>query len=70
LVQARFGLGALTRRDANASIPFDAFDFDAPPRLDIPELPVSHIEPNLRKNCEAAAQRVPREREVLPSPAK
>jgi len=70
LVQARFGLGALTRRDANANVPFDAFDFDAPPRLDVPELPVPHIEPNLRKNCETAAQRVLGEREVLPSHGK
>jgi len=67
LVQARFGLGALTRRDANASIPFDAFDFESPPRLDIPELPIPRIEPNRRINCEAAALRVPHDKQVLPA---
>jgi len=67
LVQARFGLGALTRRDANASIPFDAFDFESPPRLDIPELPIPRIEPNRLSNCEAAALRVPHDKQVLPA---
>lgn len=67
LVQTRFALPALTRRDANAAVPFDAFDFEAPARLEIPELPVPRIEANLRKNCEAAAKRVAPEHQVLSS---
>ena len=59
LVQARFELPALTRRDANATPPYDMFDFTSPPRLDVPELPTPHIEPSRGKNCEEAAARVP-----------
>jgi len=59
LVQARFELPALTRRDANAMPPYDMFDFASPPRLDVPELPKPHIEPSRGKNCEEAAARVP-----------
>ena len=55
LVQARFDLPALTRRDANAVPPYDMLDLVSPPRLDIPELPEPHIEPSRRKSCEDTA---------------
>ncbi len=57
LVQSRFELPALTRRDANAMPPYDMLDFVSPPRLDIPELPEPRIEPSRRKSCEDAANR-------------
>jgi phospholipase C len=43
LVEARFDLPALSRRDANAEPPFDLFDFASPRFLTPPKLP----EPNL-----------------------
>jgi phospholipase C len=57
LVQARFGLAALTRRDANARAPFDMLDFTAPPILEVPELPEPPVSPSSRHHCEAAVQR-------------
>jgi len=59
LVQARFELPALTRRDANTTPPFDMFDFNSSPRLDVPDLPTPRVEPSRRKNCEDAEARVP-----------
>ena len=53
LVQARFGLPALTRRDANAIPPYDMFDFASPPRLAVPALPEIQVEPSRKQNCEA-----------------
>jgi phospholipase C len=38
-IQARFGLGALTRRDANAWPLLDFFDFSKPQMLVPPALP-------------------------------
>jgi phospholipase C len=55
LVQARFDLPALTRRDANATPPYDMLDFASPPRLEMPELPEPRVEPTRRKNCADAA---------------
>lgn len=43
-LQARFGLPAMTARDANALALLDMFDFDAPPRLAPPALPPAIIE--------------------------
>lgn len=37
-IQARFGLPALSARDANATPPYDMFDFTAPPHLAPPEI--------------------------------
>ena len=37
-IEARFGLPALTARDANATPPFDLFDFDNPPFATPPEI--------------------------------
>jgi phospholipase C len=55
LVQSRFDLPALTRRDANAMPPYDMLDFTAPARLEIPELPEPLVEPSRRKSCEDTA---------------
>jgi phospholipase C len=37
-IQARFGLPALTARDANATPPFDMFDFASPPNMTPPNI--------------------------------
>ena len=52
-VEARFGLPALTHRDANAVPPFDMFDF-AHPDLDVPALPPATIDPARRDACALA----------------
>jgi phospholipase C len=49
-VEARFGLAALTRRDANAVPPFDLFDFDHPD-LWVPSLPDATIDPVQQAAC-------------------
>jgi phospholipase C len=38
-IQAKYRLPALTKRDANALVPMDFFDFAAPPREAVPNLP-------------------------------
>ena len=38
-VEARFGLPALTKRDANALAPWDVFDFKSAPMLTPPAVP-------------------------------
>ncbi len=72
LVQARFDLPALTRRDANANPPLDMFDFASSPRLEVPDLPTPHVEPGRSTRCEEAAARVPESSKhyVLPPHAK
>jgi phospholipase C len=35
-IEAKFGLPALTKRDANSDALLDLFDFASPPRLDVP----------------------------------
>jgi phospholipase C len=37
-IESKFGLPALTNRDANSDALFDLFDFEAPPQLAIPDL--------------------------------
>jgi phospholipase C len=49
-VEARFGLAALTHRDANAVPPFDMFDFDHPDPS-IPSLPDATIDPAQQAAC-------------------
>ncbi len=49
-VEARFGLPALTRRDANAVPPFDMFDFGHPD-LDVPALPDAGVDPDAEAAC-------------------
>jgi phospholipase C len=43
-IEAKFGLPALTNRDANSDALFDVFDFDSPANLDVPIL----TEPSVR----------------------
>jgi phospholipase C len=54
-VAARFGLPALTHRDANAVPPFDLFDFGNPD-LTVPDLPVPALDTTKRDAC---AQKYP-----------
>ena len=51
-VEAKFGLPALTHRDANAVPPYDLFDFEHPD-LSIPPLPAATIDPAKRDACAA-----------------
>ncbi|HEY1554500.1 MAG TPA: alkaline phosphatase family protein [Kofleriaceae bacterium] len=50
-IEARFGLGALTHRDANAVPPFDMFDFDDPPNTSVPQLPDATIDATQMQQC-------------------
>jgi phospholipase C len=52
MVQARFGLPALSARDANSDVPYDLFDFEHPPFLVPPTLPPSPINEALHKVCQ------------------
>jgi phospholipase C len=51
-IQAKHRLPALTARDANAAIPTDFFDFQAPPNLDIPALPEATVDPAEKQYCD------------------
>ena len=53
LVQARFELPALTARDANATVPYDLFDFDNPPFLTPPQLPAAEVDEVAHRICQA-----------------
>jgi phospholipase C len=50
-IEARFGLPALTKRDANALVPWDVFDFTATPYLTPPALPSVPVNQNLIQQC-------------------
>ena len=52
MVEARFGLPALSARDANSDVPYDLFDFEHPPFLQPPKLPPSPINEALHKACQ------------------
>jgi phospholipase C len=52
-VEARFGLPALTHRDANAVPPFDMFDFDAAPDTSVPNLPAAPVDSATEAACKA-----------------
>ncbi|MCA9603981.1 MAG: hypothetical protein KC619_00170, partial [Myxococcales bacterium] len=54
LVQARFGLPAITGRDANAWPLLDMFDFDDPPFMDPPTLVEAPIDEAPRMRCTEA----------------
>ena len=49
-IEARFGLPALTHRDANAVPPFDMFDFDHPD-TSVPSLPAPTVDPDVEAAC-------------------
>jgi phospholipase C len=52
-LEARFVLPAMTRRDANAEIPWDMFDFENPPNLQPPQVPVPEINQDIVEKCKA-----------------
>lgn len=53
-IEARFGLPALTRRDANAAIPTDMFDFASPPFMTPPTIaPSAGLDDATRARCNA-----------------
>jgi phospholipase C len=52
-VEARFGLPAITKRDANADPLFDAFDFTHPDKT-VPTLPTAPLDPGELSYCETA----------------
>jgi len=51
-VQAKHRVPALTRRDANAAVPMEFFDFESPPNLVVPELPEAPLDPAEKAYCE------------------
>jgi phospholipase C len=53
LLEARFGLGALSARDANAWPLLDMFDFESPPRLDPPVLAEPVVDADQVAACQA-----------------
>lgn len=53
-VEARFGLPAMTARDANAAIPTDLFDFANPPFMTPPTLATTTVDAAARDRCRAA----------------
>ncbi len=53
LVQVRFGLPALSARDANSAVPYDVFDFAQPPFLTPPTLPVAQVDDLAHRVCHA-----------------
>jgi phospholipase C len=52
-IEARFGLPAMTKRDANALAPFDAFDFKSAPNLTAAPMPAVPIDPTILSQCQA-----------------
>jgi phospholipase C len=51
-IEARFGLPALTKRDANALAPWDVFDFKAAPMLTPPAVPDVPIDQTIIDACQ------------------
>ncbi len=52
LIETRFDLPALTRRDANADPMLDLFDFEHPPFLAPPTLPPAVLDPDAWHDCD------------------
>ncbi len=50
-IEARFGLAAMTRRDANATAPMDMFDFEHPPNMTPPTLPAGGYNADVQARC-------------------
>ena len=50
-IEAKFKLPALTRRDANATPPFDAFDFANPPFMTPPSIPEPQVDSLELEKC-------------------
>jgi phospholipase C len=52
-IEARFGLPAMTKRDANALAPWDVFDFTAAPNLTAAPMPDVPIDQTTLSACQA-----------------
>jgi phospholipase C len=50
-IEARYGLPALTKRDANALAPWDVFDFHSPPHLKPTAIPKVPVDQSLLQKC-------------------
>ena len=51
-IEARFGLPALSARDANATPPTEMFDFASPPSFAPPEIPATtRVDPAILARC-------------------
>ncbi len=50
-IEARFGLAAMTGRDANATPPMDMFDFEHPPFMTPPTLPMGGYDADAQRRC-------------------
>jgi phospholipase C len=53
MVQARYGLPALSARDANATPPFDLFDFQNPSFTTPPTLPEAVVDATELARCKS-----------------
>ena len=53
-IETKFGLPALTARDANSDAMLDLFDFASPPQLDVPELPTPVVDDAALQACRLA----------------
>ena len=51
-IEARFVIGALTARDANAEAPWDMFDFDQPSFLVPPSFAIPDVDPKEVQECQ------------------
>jgi phospholipase C len=51
MIEARFDLPALTRRDANDEPPYELFDFEHPAFLSPPSLPDAGVEAGRLAQC-------------------
>lgn len=52
-VEAKFVMPALSNRDANAEAPWEMFDFDSPPHLTPPSIPIPEIDTSKVDACKA-----------------
>jgi phospholipase C len=52
-IEARFGLPAMTKRDANALAPFDVFDFKSAPNLTAAAMPDVPVDPTIISQCQS-----------------
>ena len=55
-IEAKFGLPALTKRDANSDAMLDLFDFDAPPHVDVPAFSEPVVDAAKLAACPASTQ--------------
>ena len=53
-IEAKFGLPAMTNRDANSDAMLDLFDFASAPNLEVPELPEPAVDPAALDACRLA----------------